>query len=85
MRKKRFYLGRVEEHFGEFEMDTKFVFATTAPKTFARNLSRQWRDVGKPDDDGHYWFDGYCHDEVEYDEIPEADYLVLKKYLTDLS
>lgn len=83
----KYYLGEVKECYGEFTADCKFIFSVTSGQRVdrvARRLSKEWRGL-KPAADGFYWFDGNCHEAVEYREIPAEDFAVLARYLTDLT
>lgn len=86
--KDRFYLGRVEERFGEFTSIDSFVFRVPAGEDVeivAKRLAEEWRGIVEPDEEGNYWFDGNMHTPIDYSEIPKGDFIVLAKYLSNLT
>jgi len=85
-RKTKYYVGTVEERYGEYESKDTFVFAVRGNQDVAKvaaRLAREWRGL-EPDSEGSFWFDGNLHGPIEYREIPKKDFMVLKRYLSDI-
>jgi hypothetical protein len=84
----KYYIARINETNCGFEYDTPYLFATKGdPSKHADKVARDWRGCTKGDWDKGlqgYWCDETMICADDYREIPEADFEVLKKYLTVL-
>lgn len=84
----KYYIGEVHERNGEFEYDTKYLFATSKnPDKYAEKIAMTWRGGDASDkDDYHdaYWSYGTLIFNHGSTEIPKQDFEILRKYLTFL-
>ena len=84
----KYYIGEVEERNGDMEYSDKYLFATKgSPDRYSKKVAMKWRGCTKADWDEYqqgYWSDCTLIFEGGYKEIPEEDYVVLKKYLSVL-
>ena len=80
----RYYFGEIVVSTGDIEEPIKMVFHSSkkgvkgAFKKFAKDF---YADTSFDRDDGVYRTEYVCHTEVDYYEIPAADFHVLRKYL----
>lgn len=83
----KYYLGTIDEDNGGMEYNTKFVFATDGDEDeYMDKVASEWRDGASDYDEGHsgYWSDDTLIQAGACQEIPEADFVVLAKYLAVL-
>ena len=82
----KYYLGNIDERNGEMEYSDKYLFATKgSPDRYSQKVAMEWRGCTKGDWDKEqqgYWSDCTLVFDGGYREIPEEDYVVLKKYLS---
>jgi len=78
------YIGKIEERNGEFEYSDKFLFKTKgSPEKYVHKVASTWRGCKEKfdADDGGYWSDCTLIFVGGWDEIPEDDFSVLRKYI----
>jgi len=92
-KKDRYYIGRIEECFGDYETGDTFVFKVPAGArvaTVARKIAEDYRGAGEVASKaklkemaevGKYYFDCYVHSGVDYNEIPKEEFDILAKHL----
>ena len=82
----KYYLGKILERNGDFEYTSEYLFATEGdPHEYAKTQAMEWRSSSEDDwDEDHegWWCDCTLVFDGGYREIPEEDYVVLKKYLS---
>jgi hypothetical protein len=82
------YFARINETNGGMEYDTPFLFVIKGdPYKYAKKIAKDWRGSDASDWDKElqgYWCDETLICADYYQEIPEADFEVLKKYLAVL-
>ena len=81
----KYYIGEIRERNGDMEYNTKYLFTTNNdPDKYTDMVAMEWRggDKGDYDEDQMgYWSDGTLIFDEGSNEIPKADYEVLKKHL----
>ena len=87
--KEKHYIAEVEEHHGEYEHTTKYLFKTAGdPFEYADNVSKTWygnEEAEKDEYSNGYWHNGEIISSVgEVKEVSPEHYNVLKKYLSVL-
>ena len=84
----KYYIAEITERNGEFEYNTKYLFATYCePNEYTNNVAMEWRGGDEDDwDEDHmgYWYDGSLIFDGGSKEISKDDFDVLKKYLSIL-
>jgi len=84
----KYYIGKILETNGGMEYSDRYLFATKgSPDKYTDKVAKDWRGSTKSDwdkDHGAYWSDCTLIAADGYQEIPEADFEVLKKYLAVL-
>ena len=84
----KYYIGEITERNGEFEYNTKYLFATYSdPEEYSNDVAMEWRGSDKDDwDEDHegYWCDGTLIFDGGSKEVSQEDFEVLKKYLSIL-
>jgi hypothetical protein len=83
----KYYIGKIEELNGEFVYNDMYLFKTEGdPHEFTDMNAREWRSGTKWDADQEgWWCDHTLIFNDGYTEIPEADYIVLNKYLPTMT
>jgi|Laugresbdmm110sd_1035091.scaffolds.fasta_scaffold187957_2 hypothetical protein len=90
----KYYIAKIEERNGEFEYDTKYLFAIDGdPTEYTKEMASSWRGGGSRQQEidgswdealGGWW----CYDTLVFDkghqEISKEDFDVLSKYLSDI-
>jgi len=81
----KYYIGKILERNGDFEYTDTYLFKTKGdPYKFTKKIAMEWRGGTKADyDDAHdgYWCDCTLIFNAGHNEIPEADFIVLNKYI----
>lgn len=84
----KYYIGRILETNGGMEYGDRYLFSTKgSPARHAAKVTREWRGCTRADWDeyhGAYWADCTLVSDDGYQEIPQEDFEVLKKYLAVL-
>ena len=84
----KYYIAEITERNGDFEYDTKYLFATYCePDEYSNNVAMEWRGGDEDDWDedlNGYWCDGSIICDGGSKEITKDDFDVLKKYLSIL-
>lgn len=79
------YLGKITERNGDFEYTTEFLFSTKgSPDKYINKQVKEWRGCTKDDWDKElmgYWSDHTLIWASGYTNVPEADFVVLSKYI----
>lgn len=80
----RRFFAKILERYGDYEISEKFLFSVTPGQRLNRvinNIERSHRDGEWSDVDDGYWFDCNLYFPMEYTEIPEEEYQIMRKYL----
>ncbi len=86
--KTKYYIGKINEINGDMNYDCPYLFQTRGnPDKYSDKVAMKWRDGSKSDwdkDHGGYWSDDTLIVDGGSREIPEEDFVVLRKYLAVL-
>lgn len=79
----KYYVGNIDEQYGEFEVEQSLLFATTKdPSDVLEEIAKDWYGQDEHNSDGlpegMYWNDGMAYGAGRYYEVTKATYDELK-------
>ena len=79
----KYYVGNIDEHYGEFEVEQSILFTTTKdPEDILEEIAKDWYGQDEHNSDGlpegMYWNDGMAYGAGRHHEVTKATYDELK-------